>query len=431
MTRPMRPQAALARRVADNVELLARRMTDAFVAEIPVYAHLPREQLDGEILQICCYNLRVFLRFLADGDAPSDRELAPIKTSAARRAEERVPLETVLIAYHIGSRIGWEALCDVALPSEHADLLAAARIVIAYTQIVTSEVSAAYLEERQAIYGEEREAHRSLAKALVAGAPAAVLAERFGYRLADRYRVVALAIDASPDERTAGVEPSVAGRRKLRRIEQCLGDHLLGLLEPYGGTVLVPAVPLAAAGAVAADDPSGVDPIRELVAGIAAAAGAPVRAAMTVQATDEGLPAAAAQAHEVLRLLVRLRVPPGAYTLDDVLLEYVLSMAGPAAHRLADALAPVETGPQLIETLGAWFAADFNRRRTAAALHIHPNTLDYRLARIGELTGFSPATARGVQLLGAALTLRKLGTTHNADPAHSDPGAWTLGATSD
>jgi hypothetical protein len=428
MTPPMRPQAALARRVADNVDLLARRMTDAFVAEIPVYAHLPREQLDGEILQICCYNLRVFLRFLAEGDAPGDRELAPIKTSAARRAEERVPLETVLIAYHIGSRIGWEALCDVALPSEHADLLAAARIVIAYTQIVTSEVSAAYLEERQAIYGEEREAHRSLAKALLAGAPAAVLAERFGYRLADRYRVVALAIDASPDERTAGVEPSVAGRRKLRRIEQCLGDHLLGLLEPYGGTVLVPApAPVPTAG----EDPSGVDPIRELVAGIAAAAGAPVRAAVTVQATDEGLPAAAAQAHEVLRLLVRLRVPPGAYTLDDVLLEYVLSMAGPAGHRLADALAPVENGPQLIETLGAWFAADFNRRRTAAALHIHPNTLDYRLARIGELTGFSPATARGVQLLGAALTLRKLGTTHNADPAHLGRGAWTLGATSD
>ena len=52
MTPPMWPQAALARRVADNVELLARRMTDAFVAEIPVYAHLPREQLDGEILQI-------------------------------------------------------------------------------------------------------------------------------------------------------------------------------------------------------------------------------------------------------------------------------------------------------------------------------------------------------------------------------------------
>jgi hypothetical protein len=422
MTPPMRPQAALARRVADNVDLLARRMTGAFVAEIPVYAHLPREQLDGEILQICCYNLRVFLRFLADGDAPTEGELAPIKTSAARRAEERVPLETVLIAYHIGSRIGWEALCDVARPSEHADLLAAARIVIAYTQIVTSEVSAAYLEERQAIYGEEREAHRSLAKALLAGAPSAGLAERSGYQLAGQYQVVALAIERSVDERTAAVQPSVAGRRKLRRIEQCLGEQMLGLLEPYGGTVLVP---------VTGEDPPGPGPIHELVARIAAAAGAPVRAGITVQSADEGLPAAAGQAHDVLRLLVRLQVPPGAYTLDDVLLEYVLAMAGPAAHRLADALAPVETGPQLIETLGAWFAADFNRRRTAAALHIHPNTLDYRLARIGELTGFSPATARGVQLLGAALTLRRLGTIHNADPAHSDPGAWTLGATSD
>ncbi len=38
-------------------------------------------------------------------------------------------------------------------------------------------------------------------------------------------------------------------------------------------------------------------------------------------------------------------------------------------------------------TLNAWFAQDENSAATAASLGIHRNTLDYRLRRIGELTG--------------------------------------------
>ncbi len=41
----------------------------------------------------------------------------------------------------------------------------------------------------------------------------------------------------------------------------------------------------------------------------------------------------------------------------------------------------------LRRTLSAWFAHDGNAAATAAALHIHRNTLDYRLKRIAEITG--------------------------------------------
>ena len=41
----------------------------------------------------------------------------------------------------------------------------------------------------------------------------------------------------------------------------------------------------------------------------------------------------------------------------------------------------------LRRTLEAWFAHDSHPAATAEALHIHRNTLDYRLRRIGELTG--------------------------------------------
>src|SRR4051794_27353650 len=100
----------LYRRVERQVPRLARRMIDTFVAEIPLYAMLPREQLDGEILDITSANLRLFFAALADGRALEPDELADIRTSAARRAEERVPLDAVLSAYHVGGRIGWGAV---------------------------------------------------------------------------------------------------------------------------------------------------------------------------------------------------------------------------------------------------------------------------------------------------------------------------------
>ena len=50
-------------------------------------------------------------------------------------------------------------------------------------------------------------------------------------------------------------------------------------------------------------------------------------------------------------------------------------------------LARDRSGATLRRTLDAWFAHDESASATAAALHIHRNTLDYRLRRVEELTG--------------------------------------------
>src|SRR4051794_8397372 len=96
----------LYRRVGSRVPRLARRMVETFVEEIPLYAVLPREQLHGEILDITEANLRLFFSALREGRALTDDELGDIRTSAARRAEERVPLDAVLTAYHVGGGVG-------------------------------------------------------------------------------------------------------------------------------------------------------------------------------------------------------------------------------------------------------------------------------------------------------------------------------------
>ncbi|GAA4558260.1 PucR family transcriptional regulator [Planotetraspora kaengkrachanensis] len=405
----MRRLNALAERVATRLDQLAVRMVDAFVAEIPLYAHLPREQLEGEVLEICRHNLRLFFRLFSHDELPDEREILIVRRSAALRAEERVPLETVLAAYRVGTRIGWQQLCDDARPDERADLFEAAHLVITFNNVVTGAVAAAYLEERQAIHDEDREERRRLAEALLAGTPARRLAERADHRLADGYHVLAVRVESSVDERDEEVERAVAARRKLRRMEQSLADDAghepqpLSVLTPGGGMVLLPCT-----------DPDDRDArAADVVARMAKAADAPVFAGLATGADPGGVPSAAAEADRVLGLAVRLNAEPGTYTLDDVLLEYVLSSAGDVGRRLADVLQPLESGPELVQTLAAWFANDFHRVPTAASLHIHPNTLDYRLTRICELTGYSVGSGRGVLVLGAALALQTLGRNHN------------------
>lgn len=409
----MAQQLGLAARVERRIDGLARAMVEAFVEEVPIYQQLPKEQLQGEILEISRRNLRVFFRCLKEDRNPTDEELAEPAASAARRAEERVPLDSVLTAYHIGGRIGWRALADEARPEERDQLDVLGEGVIGYIQRVTGAVASAYMEEQQHIYGEQRDARRTLTEALLAGPrdgdpswPPLSQARRAGVHLAPGYMVLALQLGRTDDEQTAGVTSAVAGRRKVRRVQAALdrlaGEPVLTLLESDGGSVLFPV------GEDAVDD--ALRSVGQLLAQLEEAAGAEAVAGVSWGRGAAGVSRAGAEARDILQLATRLRRPAGAYRLDDVLLEYAVTHPADTAARLTNVLAPIAERPDLVETLEQWYAADFDRRAAAAALNIHPNTLDYRLRRITELTGMDPGSARGLQLLGAAMTARSFGT---------------------
>jgi len=55
-----------------------------------------------------------------------------------------------------------------------------------------------------------------------------------------------------------------------------------------------------------------------------------------------------------------------------------------------ESLAALDSHPELVGTLRAFIAANMSMGDTAAGLHIHRNTLLYRLNRIRKLTGFDP-----------------------------------------
>ncbi|MBO2458782.1 PucR family transcriptional regulator [Actinomadura violacea] len=389
----------LAAHLRARAPVLTRRVLARLLDELPVYAELPQEEIAGDIAGIVQHSLRQFADVLERRRPAGAGEFGRQRDSAALRAEEGVPLEAILTAYRIGAAMAWDELAAGALPSDLPDLQEALGYFVDFQARLATSVSGSYLEVRQVLDSQEQGGRHALMTALLAGDPLDQIARRTGLRPAARYAVLALAFTRTADERGAGQRARVAARRKIRRVRTVLdrfaGEPALTALDASGGTALLP---FAA--------PPSFDLLHDLVAQAGKAADTRVTAAAEVTGPS-GIPAAVAQTAEVIDLVRGTGRPPGLYRLADVLLDYQLSRPSGALVPLAGLLEPLDRKPELLHTLRRYLADDLDRRATAAALHVHPNTVAYRVRRICELTGLDPARPTDLQLLNAALVARR------------------------
>lgn len=398
------PSPELVARVNRGMGEAVRRMTAAFVAEIPFYARLPEELLHSDIAQVCRDNMTDFMRCCRERRLPASGELRAARAGAERRAEEGVPLDAVLSAYTIGNRITWQLLAEQVSPGQEAEVVAFTPFLQRYLQAMVLAVTEAYVEERRSIEHDQGSAWQALVQQLLDGSDAGPLASRLGVVLADTYAVVSLHLDAHDDERDTGLAPDIAARRKLRRVQTAVAGlpgraATLASLSPSGGTLLLPGIGQRL--------PGKAETGRTLAL-VEQAAGAAATGASVPAATRPDIPTATARAVELLRLTRALGRPPGVYTLDDLVLEQQLSHDGPARQRLAELVRPLLEHPDLLPTVRCWLHRDRSRRETAEELHVHPNTLDKRLERVRMLTGIEIGTTRGVAMLQAGMIALQL-----------------------
>jgi DNA-binding PucR family transcriptional regulator len=134
---------------------------------------------------------------------------------------------------------------------------------------------------------------------------------------------------------------------------------------------------------------------------------------VVVGPTAAGLTRAHASAGEAL---AGLRAAPGRpdaprpVAADDLLPERALG-GDPAAHRrlIGSVVTPlVEAGGELLRTLAAFVEGGGGLEACARSLYVHPNTVRYRLRRVGEVTGYSPSDPRDAYVLRTALVVARL-----------------------
>ncbi|GAY11898.1 regulator of polyketide synthase expression [Pseudonocardia sp. N23] len=139
------------------------------------------------------------------------------------------------------------------------------------------------------------------------------------------------------------------------------------------------------------------------------------------------LPSAHASARDALSGLRAAPAWPEAprpVPADDLLPERAFAGDAEAHRRLVETVVtPLATaGGELWRTLAAYLDGGSSLEACARALFVHPNTVRYRLRRVSDLTGHSPADPRDALVLRAALLAGRLAGAENAlDPATRRP----------
>ncbi len=377
----------LATRSAEVVEAV----THAVACHIlPSWAWLMAEHRRREQGAFRARMVERVLELAAAGEPFTDHDLEPYQAFGAQFARHGVPLRVLTAAFDVGSGTIIRESWRIVSPGHFAEMTEFTGSAARMMKRAQHAAIRAYLEAGRT-GSQPRSTRWVLAEALIAGQPAADVAQATGHALAAGYAVMACA-----------VSPRNAGALRGPAVSQAI-ESFPGTLYCGDDSRLVILIPVPATGQAAGATAA------ELADRLCSLAGQRVYAAHAFQPGLASIPASLDEARGALCLA--MAVPDGErrlYRMDDLLVELAISRQPAIRRRLAGLLAPLEEGTDLRRTLEVLLACNLDRERAAGRLCIHRRTLRYRVDRIRELCGIDPDSVPGLQLLRAALTASRL-----------------------
>ncbi len=199
---------------------------------------------------------------------------------------------------------------------------------------------------------------------------------------------VAVAVGRSPGGEAAMV------LHGLHRLARRIGVEIIGGVHGNRLVVVLGAVP---------------DPLAATTSLLAVFGDGPVVVGPAVRSLDEASESARA-ALAGYRAAPAWPAAPRPVSAADLLPERALAGDAEARRILRqEVYGPLaRAGGELLETLDAFFSAGGVLEGAARSLFVHPNTVRYRLRRIGDVTGFTPTLPRDAFALRVALTIGRL-----------------------
>ena len=365
------PWRAIPAELADLIEPELPKVSEEILAtiasEVPDYAR-PLDGTFGVNLRTGVTEaLRQFLALIRDPEAGRGTGREVYVGLGRGELREGRTLDALQSAYRVGARVAWRRVSAAArrggADPEQVGLLAEA--IFAYIDELSADSVEGYAQAQRELEGERQRRRRELLNLLLrdptaADADVRAAAQAAGWRLPRSAAPLAVAED------------------DLGRIGRRLGpDALIATVEGIGCALI----------------PGAATPSRE--AELARAVGE-TSAALGPSVPRAELVAAWALARAALRAAEAGAIQAaGLVRADDHLTELILSESAGLAERLADRrLSPLaELTPRsrarMEETALAFVQHGGNAAAMARDLHLHPQTIRYRLARLRELFGDS------------------------------------------
>lgn len=368
---PARVAAALRSESAVSVD----EIVTAIQNEVAEYTRPLDPAYVRTLSQAVEHAVRTFIERVACPDTAMTAVVAEFRAIGAAEAHEGRSLEPLQAALRLGARVGWRRLCGVAA-THGLDTLALGRAgeaIFVYLDELAAASAQGYLDARTEFAGEQERRRRRLLDLILADPPApaeavAEAARAAGWAVPSRVALVALGEQRQArDQRQPGADlaaPVFPGDVLIdwSRREPCL------LIPDPDRSGRIAAVTRALTGWAAAMGP--VEPLD--------------RAAASLHWARRALGLAERGIIDGRRELVRC----------DEHLATLLIFADEelAAALRAARLAPLERlrpaqRDRLAETLLIWLQHGCNANEVALQVHVHPQTVRYRLRQADDLFG--------------------------------------------
>lgn len=369
----------LARALRPVLPSVADEILVAIRAEVPEYRR-PFEGSFGKVVRRGVeFSLREFVAFVEEPGRPTrnDRMIEELGRGEVRAGRT---LDALQSAYRTGARVAWRRFADAARAdgADPAVLVPLGEAIFAYIHRLAGLSVTGWAHEQSLRAGATQRARDRLVRLVVADRPVGDLvgaAAELGWTPPARLAVVAL--------------PGADGPGDLLRIDP-------GVVAAVVGGVAVGLVPA----------PGALGRALGVLTGTSAVVGP------TVAWEDVARSHRRASTLAGLAASGRVAAGEGPVQAGEHLTDLVVHGDGEAADDLADAvLAPLDAlaagrRERHLETLRAWLDHRGHGPRMAAALHLHPQTVRYRMARLRETLEVDPEDADARFALELALRRR-------------------------
>jgi hypothetical protein len=372
-----------------TIERAASALATASVAKmdevLPWFRGLPADQR-AWVMLVAQAGVRSFVEWMRQGGEVGPRELSDeIFEAAPRTLARSISLQQTVQLISVTIDVVEEQVPFLAADGQVRDVTDA---ILKFSREVAFSAARIYARAAESRGTWDARLQALLVDALLRGDTPDELASRAAALGWDDRAPVAVAVGRAPGGEAALVLHTVHRLARRLGVEVLGGVHGSRLVLVLGG----------------ADDPLATT--EKL---LAAFGDGPVVVGPGVPALDDATESARA-ALAGYRCAAAWPAAPRPVAAADLLPERALAGDAEARRILRqDVFATLtRTGGELLETLDAFFAAGGVLESTARALFVHPNTVRYRLRRVGEITGLSPLSPRDAFALRIALTVGRL-----------------------